>query len=162
MPTTYHDQLYAIRSRLGDNWNTGLINGLLPYVPEVRYQGDVKRTPQGKERLPPTDKYWLRLSTRGVDENQRTFRTGDVAPADCKRYRVDALLFVQVFAPKSEPQGFDKGAQLAELVQGLFRGYTDPNGIWFNRVRINEVPNEANEPWYQWNVISNYTYDVLD
>lgn len=103
----------------------------------------------------PTNKFWCRISQQTVLERQSALAGNDLK----RRYTSDGLIFVQIFCASDKPENYNKGAQLAALVKTAFRGKQSENCIWFNNVRIQELPKE--NAWFRLNVLSEYQYDEI-
>lgn len=122
------------------------------YAPEVRWQG--VEEPDSVDG----SKFWVRISTQHVFEEQKTFST-EVAGSGKRRYEVSGLVFVQLFCPKSNPRAFEVGRLLAEVARGAFRGKSTPGNVWFYNVRINELDPE--ELFFRFNVVGEFEYDEI-
>ena len=146
MSTTYANAVSEMFERFYTVWQVDSI-GVVGSVPEVRWQG----VETGEK--PNFDSYWARVSQETVDEQQSTLRNGGTG----QRYRTDGLLFVQIFCPKSDPQGMENGRALAVIARNAFRAHTTPSGVWFRNPRISEL--EAEEKWLRLNVLVQYQYD---
>ena len=152
MTTTYPEATDAIMGMFYEEW-TANTTAIVGYVPEVRWQN------VEEPGTPDSSKYFARITMQPVDEYQSTFRNGE----NGQRYTAQGLIFVQLFAPKSESQAAEELRNLAQMVKAIFRGHTDADNIWFRRSRINEVaPNTTdNEKFYQTNVVAEYRYDEI-
>lgn len=117
------------------------------YVPEVRWPG------VEEPEKPDASVYWARVSQQTVDEGQSTLRNGDAG----QRYTTDGLIFVQVFAPKSDSEAMTILRRLAIIGRNAFRGHTTSGKVWFRNARINELPPE--DKYYRLNVVAEYEYD---
>ena len=80
-------------------------------------------------------KFWARVSQQTVEEAQTTLRNGDCG----QRYTSDGLLFVQLFIPRSDSKGMEKGRKLAIVARDSYRGVTTPGKVWFRNQRIKEL-----------------------
>lgn len=153
MTTTYRNSIYQIRTWFKTEYDACIADPR----PILLFQGDqTGPVPQ------PTD-YFCRLSSREVDSGQSTLRGGP-GVQEGRRFTTDAIVFVQVFAPKKgDPQAFDRGAEIAGIIkEKIFAGVTLPgSGIRFWRVYINEIPEDKSEAWFQWNVVAVYDYDTV-
>jgi len=128
-------------------------------VVEVRYQGVLFSV--ANQPLKPVDpsKYWVRFSMRGVMSRQSAFIMNDNPGPSPQEYDTNGLIFVQVFAPMSEVNGFAQGGLLAELAQAIFRGAETPSGVFFRNVRINELEDDTKS--FRWNVIAEYEFSEI-
>lgn len=150
MTIEYIDADSEIFARLKTDWdaNTAAIVG---YVPELRYQGAEVGT------IPTAAKHWARASIQTVTETQATLHEG---AAGNKRFNVAGLIFVQLFSPKAENDGWDKCRKLAKVARNAFRGKKTSGGIWFRNCRINDnVKNETNA--YRINVVCEFEFDEI-
>lgn len=125
---------------------------LLTYVPDLRYDGKEKST------LPDPAKLWARLSHQGVRDGQ-TSMAAQVSGPDKRRYRVEGLLFVQIFAPMVDG-GMDILEKVANIVKNSYRGkISNVAGVIFRNVRINDLPNDGKS--YRKNVVAETSYDEI-
>lgn len=122
---------------------------------DVRYQGVVKKN------LPAADKYWVRLSTKNVTTRQTAHGQPDDAGQGSgkgvKVHTTRGLIFVEVFAPMSDVEGFERGGKLAELAQGIFQNAETSSSVWFRNVRINDLPDDGKA--FRFNVVAEYQFD---
>lgn len=132
-------------------WQAGAAD-IVGIVPEMHWQGIEKR------EMPEGSQYWARVSIQTVFEQQSTLSDCVGTPYK-KRYTVDALVFVQIFCPKSDASRFETGKQLAMLVRNSMRGKTTPGKIIFRNVRINEAGLE--DLWERFNVVAEIEYDEI-
>jgi hypothetical protein len=133
------------------NWNLNS-NSVAGYVPEIHWQGVEKRG------LPDANHTWLRFSQQTVDERQSTL-SSDVFQFGEKRYSIEGVLIIQIFAPKSEMRAWENCGKYAQIVKNMFRGQGTQNCIWFRNARIQELPQE--ELYYRMNVTVEYYYDEV-
>lgn len=147
MTATYPQAIDDIFTLFRTAWlaQTAAIVG---YVPAVRWPGVEEPT------RPPVDKFWARVSQQTVIERQITFRN-----VVDKRYETNGLLFVQVFAPMSDPQAMERLRALAVVARNAFRGKATASEIWFRNARINELPPDGKA--FRCNVVADYQYDEI-
>lgn len=117
---------------------------------DMRYQGVVNKN------LPSTDKYWVRLSTKNVASRQTAFVTNDTGKGSAE-HTSRGLIFVEVFAPMSDAEGFERGGKLAELAQSIFQNAETSSSVWFRNVRINDLPDDGKA--FRFNVVAEYQFD---
>jgi hypothetical protein len=141
------DEIFGL---LHTNWSSGT-TAIVGYIPEIRWVGD------GVRDIPETSKYWCRVSTQNIDEIQTTINEN--AENNKRRYTNFGILFIQLFAPRSDATAVEKGLQLAELIKNIFRGRNTSTGIWFRNVVIKPLPEEEN--WYRFNIIARYEFDQI-
>lgn len=122
------------------------------YVPEVRFYGNEKAT------KPDGSKFWALISQRTAEERQSTL-SNCAGVVGQKRFTVRGLITVQLYCPKSNPQGMAKGRELAILARNAFRGQLLAGSIWFRNARIAELDPESDS--YRLNVMAEYEYDEL-
>lgn len=125
---------------------------------EVRYQGRFVNTP------PDPSKFWMRLSTRNLTSRQTAFVSPDQATVDGsgrgpKVHEERGMLFVEIYAPLTDPEGFERAGKLAELVQDVYQNAETPSGVWFRSVRINDLNDDGKS--YRFNVVGQYLFDKL-
>ena len=147
MTLTYTQAIDEMYGMFLTAWNADASNYTTgAYTPEVRYEG--VENPNELDY----SKHWCRLSDRPVIDTQASFRNGD--QGQC--YDVEGLLFIQLFAPKSDSQAWRQCEQLAELVKNTFRGHSTSGKVWFRNTRIQKL-NPEND-WYRINVVSEYRF----
>lgn len=122
------------------------------YIPEIRYEAVEKADQIDRS------KYWIYATIQAVDEEQATLSDCVGVPFQ-KRYNAAGLVFIQLFAPKSDEEGEAKLEQLAAIAKKAFRGKTTVGSIWFRNVRIKSVDPEA--LFYRLNVVAEYEYDEI-
>lgn len=120
-------------------WNAGAA-AIAGYVPEVRYQGI------SKQAIPDTSKYWCRLSEQTVLENR--------AAIGNQFFESSGLVYVQIFAPQSDPRGFQNARALANLARDAFRAQNPL--VRFMNARAIKVPDE--DGFYRFNTVTEYDY----
>lgn len=152
MPATYPQAIDEIFTLINSAWVAGASAAAGETVDPLRFVGVET---QGKQA---TDKYWARVSTQGVDENQASISNGVGAPGN-RRYQAEGLVFVQLFGPKSRNTAMEKLRLLAQLARNAYRGKVTANGVWFSHVRIQELDPE--ELWQRINVVAEYAYDEI-
>lgn len=100
----------------------------------------------------PVTKYWGRVSTQVVAEDQETLRNG------VRRYRTDGLVFVQLFVPINDAQAATRLDTIADAIRNLFRHCTAADNVQFSRARIvDNIDPEA--AWLKANVVSEFEYN---
>ncbi len=153
MTTTPSEARYEMFDLFEQIWLT-LAPVIVGYAPELRFQG------VEKPGVPDPLKYWARLSTQNAVARQTAFVEDDEPGKTRREYTNKGNLFVQVFAPMSEVDGYDLGYKLAELAQGIFQNAETSSSVWFRNVRINEQPNDGKA--YPFNVVVEYQFDQLN
>lgn len=151
MTATYPQAIDDMFKTFNDAWQAGAA-AVVGSIPTVYWHGVESSV------NPPTNVYWVRVSTQTVLERQTTFKSG-IAPSENRRYTAQGLLFIQLFCPMSDSQSMDRGRRLAVLARDAFRGAETVNGVWFRNARINELPPEENS--YRFNVVVEYVFDDL-
>lgn len=99
---------------------------------------------------PPQDGPWFRFSVRHIDGSQSSL--GEVGS---RRFNRIGLVTVQIFIPAGA-RGLTQADKLGKMAVDAFEG-KDVSGIWFRNVRLIEVGPSG--PWFQYNVLANFTYD---
>lgn len=124
---------------------------LCGYAPEIREQG--------KEIgfKPPVDKFWLRLSTKNVSGSMTAFIASEDVGQSPKEFTNFGLMFVQIFAPMSEAEGFDVGGKLGEVAKAIFQNAETSSSVWFRNAALNELNSDGK--WYPFNVVVEYQFD---
>lgn len=139
------DEIFAIFTNA---WSAGSA-AVTTYIPKIEYQGLQSRN------TPDTAKHWCRISIQTVSENQASFARN----AGEKKFTAFGLVYVQIFSPHSENNGFQKGLLLGQVAKNAFRGESTPGGVWFRNVRINELSPE--DSFHRLNVVAEYEHDEL-
>lgn len=149
--TDYQTAINDIFTLINSAWIAGAATAV-GETAELRFVGVEK---EGKI---PTDKFWGRVSTQGVNEGQASIANGVGAPGN-RRWRADGLVYVQLFAPKSRNTAMQKLRALAQLARNAYRGKQSVNGVSFYNARIQELDPE--ELFHRINVVAEYQYDEL-
>lgn len=152
MSTTPQGARKEVFALIAAGWGAGapaIVNAL--QAPELRFQG------LEKEGLPGSTKYWARASTQLATTRQSAFVNEE---AGCPvEYETAGVVFVQIFAPMTEPTSYAKGELLAELAQRMFMATETASGVWFRNPRINELVPDGT--WYRWNVIADFQFNQM-
>lgn len=149
MPTGYVDAVDAIYSLFETKWNDGAVEELIGYVPKILWRN------VELDSKPPSNEFWVRVSQQTVEDGQSALANS----FGNRRFTVYGLVFVQLFAPKSNPHANHLGQKLAEIARNIFRGKTEDECVWFRNSRIKELPEERDT--FRFNVIAEYQYDEL-
>ena len=139
------DEIYDV---LNEAWNANAA-AIAGYVPDIRWPG------RFEESAPDVTKHWGRVSTQTVSQEKANLSN---EPGG-NRYRTDGLLFLQLFAPLTDPVAFDQMNALAELARNSYRGKQLPGDAWFRNERKRELL--PDNKFYRCNVIVEYQYDAL-
>lgn len=136
------DEMRAIffdwwRNHAHEAWDGG--------VPEVVWQGVQTDGNVARSTLP-----WARHAVMHRDGAQRTF-------GETSRFEREGFVFVQVFAPKDFARGFETAEALAVVARNAYEGKQTPSGVWFRSATHREVGSA--EPWWQFNVDIEFTYE---
>lgn len=137
------DEIFALFKTA---WEAGTID-IVSYIPNIEYQGVQPIA------TPDIAKHWCRISIQTVSENQASLSDENGQ----RTYTAYGLVFVQVFCPRSERNGFERGISLAQIAKRAFRGKATPGRIWFRNVRLNEL--EPENSFYRLNVVAEFEYD---
>jgi hypothetical protein len=121
------------------DWKDGT-PAIVGYVPETRWQG-VRYA-----ALPAGDQYWCRVSEQTVLETR--------AAIGNQFFESSGLVFVQIFAPMTDPKGFENARALAELAKNAFRKQNAL--VRFQNARNTPLPSE--DGFYRYNVVTEYDY----
>lgn len=126
---------------------------LCGYVPEVAWPlKELVDKPDG-------GKFWARISTQNVTEEQTSLSACLTESNNAMRTTAYGLLFVQIFCPKSVDNAGEIGEKLAKLVKNAYKGTKTLSGVWFRNVRINPLP--AEDLWHRFNVVAETEYDEV-
>ncbi len=108
-----------------------------------------------REDIPDAEQIPLTSWARVIIQHGPGGQTGLTNHDGVRRYTKTGLLTIQLFEPSTD------GLQLADSVSDAFETEISPAstsiGVWFRNVRSNEVGNDG--PWFQTNVIAEFTYD---
>lgn len=152
MTTVYPQAVEEINRLFTVAWNANSPAAVgLAEAPEIRYNNLVYANP------PPKTKYWCRISTQVISEEQATLSNCVVAPGQ-KHYQVEGLVFVQIFAPMVADAS-SKLRLLAVVARNAFRGKEGVGRIWFRNVRINELKPE--ESFYRTNIVGEFEFNEI-
>jgi hypothetical protein len=113
------------------------------YAPEIRWQG-VKES-----SIPDGSKYWCRVSEQTVMEQAHAIGN--------KLYESSGLVYVQIFAPQTDAQGFNNCRELANLARDAFRAQNAL--VSFKNSRATQVADEKG--FYRFNTVVEYDYTEL-
>lgn len=144
MTTTYASAYTSITTEFQTYWNAGAGAIVGGSAPVIRFAGI---------ELPSIPKtYFCRLVMQPVADRQSSFRQ-----TDGKRFRASGIVYIQIFAPKNDPQAYERLRGLSAFAQRRFRSAIDC--ISFVNVRINDAPPE--QSFIRQNVIAEYAYDEI-
>lgn len=146
MPTTPEQAYETVTDHFFTYWQQYAPLVYSP-APEIRWKG-VEEPALPKEPF-------VRFTMQEVIEGQTTLRDGE----NGQRYTNEGLIFVQVFVPRDNDTPAELLRKLSQTAKRAFRGRALPGGIWFRRVRVNEL--EPENKWYRNNVIAEYRYDEV-
>lgn len=121
-------------------------------MPGIRYQG--------KEKGEVPDGAYVRISMQQVTSPQSAHTMRDDPGPSGAQFTTHGLIFVQVFMPASERDGFYKGELLATLARDIFRNTETPSGVWFRNARFNELEPDGSK--LRWNVKVEYEYNEVN
>jgi hypothetical protein len=120
------------------------------YVPEIRYKDDRLNT------TPDASKVWMRFSMDTVIETQSGL-SNDVTGPGKRRFCVDGLFFIQIFAPMSQSDTREKVNSFAQAIKDALRKHK--GDVILRNIRVNELPTENMQ--YRLNVVAQYEYDEI-
>jgi hypothetical protein len=144
-PSQAREEVYR---HFTDRWK---LQTVMPETPEIRYQGKEKgKVPEG---------CYVRISMQQVQSPQSAHTMNDDPDASGTQFTTYGLIFVQVFMPASERDGYFKGELLATFARDIFRATETPSGVWFRNARFNELEPEGSKD--RWNVKVEYEYNEL-
>lgn len=149
MPTNYVDAKDSIYSLFESEWKDGRVKSIVGYDTAILWRNIEL------ESKPPSDEFWVRLSTQTVDDDQSSLADFNGR----RRFTNIGLIFVQIFAPKSNPQANEFAEKLAVIARDIFRGKTEDGCVWLRHSRIKELPEERDT--FRFNVIADYEYDEI-
>lgn len=144
-PAQARDEVYTLFT---DAWKA---SDLRDPMPGIRYQG--------KEKGDVPEGAFVRISMQQVTSPQSAHTMPDGPGASGVQFTTHGLIFVQVFIPASERDGFHNGELLATFARDIFRARETPSGVWFRNARFNELDPEGSK--FRWNVKVEYEYNEL-
>ena len=129
----------------------GISEDIAP-IHETRWPGVSEKQP------PPENVYWIRVSEQVVISGQASL-SSSVGKPGSKRYQTTGLLFIQIFAPKSDPAAVPKGRLIQTALVNAFRAPSGDSNLWFR----NQMPKPMgyNPTSYQFNVAVTYQYSEI-
>lgn len=130
-------------------WNSGS-SAIVGYIPEIRFDGD------NKSDIPDASKFWVRISTQGINCEQGTL-SENVVTNGSRRYESYGLMYAQLFAPKANDSKA-KILNLAKLVQKTFRKRT--LNVILRNARIEEL--EPENGIQRINVVCEFEFDEIN
>lgn len=110
-----------------------------------------------KPAEPPADQVEPQPWARITIEHARGFQASLASDQGLRRWERRGFVVTQVFAPGGAGTG--ETYDLAKRVVDAFQGKKTAHGVWFRNVRIQE--RGASGPWFQVNVVVEFTYDEL-
>lgn len=143
MTTNYIGAYDAVTAELLAYWNANA-PAIVGTAPEFRFY-NVEVTP-----IPNAS--FARFMMQPVSDVQSSFRQ-----TDGQRFRADGLIYVQVFAIRTDPRAYEHCRKLAVMVQKRLRRAIDC--VVFSNVRINDAA--AEQKFFRQNVIAEYRYDEI-
>lgn len=95
---------------------------------------------------------WIRITVKHETANQASLQ-GEGR----RRYERRGTLWVQLFTEIGK--GLSESDVLTKVLQDALEGKYTPNGVWFRRVRVNEIgPGDGQ---YHVNVLADFVYDEV-
>jgi len=94
-----------------------------------------------------------------VSSPQSAHIMSDEPGASPAQFTTSGLVFVQLFVPASERDGFFNGELLATLARDIFRNAQTASGVTFRNSRFNELDPEGSK--LRWNVKCEYEYEEI-
>lgn len=135
------DETFAL---INTAWTGARAIAAVSYNPEMRWEGMEVPTKPG------SGKYWARSSMEFDHEQQATL-SNCVTAQGKRRFKIEAILYIQVFAPKNVEGARDKGQAIAELLNGALRGKsTIPGAVVFYNASVKTL--KPDNEFHRWNV----------
>jgi len=107
----------------------------------------------GKKRSRLTDLVpWLEYHIQHVEGFQSS-----LGGEGHRIYRRIGTITVKIFTPNGN--GLSDSYALAKVAADVYEGQTSQNGVWFRRVRINEIGSEGT--FHQLNMYAEFEYDEI-
>lgn len=135
------DETFAL---INTAWLGARAIAAVTYDPEMRWEGMEVATKPG------SGKYWARSSMEFDHETQSTLSNCVLAQGR-RRFRIEATLYIQVFAPKNVEGSKQKGQLIAELLNDALRGKsTTPGAVIFYNASVKTL--KPDNEFHRWNV----------
>lgn len=131
-------------------WNAAAAAANGGTLPKVYWQWVEVRDsdkPKGSEA-------WARVTVLHNEGGQATFGT----PGN-RVFEREGIVTVQVFTPQKLDQGGTRLEALGVIARNAFEGKATAGDVWFRNVRLQEA--SPDEPWWQLNVLAEFSYDEL-
>lgn len=103
--------------------------------------------------IPETELTWARATIRHAGGGQATLSGG----LGRQRYTRTGILTIQLFSPSGE--GLSSADISAKIFMDAFDGKSSANGVWFRKVRFNEIGPDGN--FFNNNIIVEFEYDEI-
>jgi len=144
---TARDEMLAL-FRVAWEANSPALNG--GTAPRIYWQ----RNEVAEADKPQSDEAWARVTVQHNEAGQRTLgQTGN------RRFDRVGVITVQVFtSQKEDPDGSVLEA-LGIIARDAFEGNTTSSDVWFRNVRLQET--DPDDPWWQLNVLADFSYDDI-
>lgn len=143
----YPDAVKEMFQLFYDRWIVDSLTVGLGYAPEMRWQGVEIGTD------PDVSKYWVRISQQTAYQNQSTFRNESLK----SRHRINGLIIVQLFCPKSDSESMQNGRELAQIAKKIYQNHSTSGNIWFRNAVVKELTPE--NLWNRFNIVGEYRHD---
>lgn len=144
------EALAEINITVENAWTAGVPSIAGSAGHSLRFKGKKEANPAG---------YWARVSADRIASPLASLADETTFGNNKKRYETTGVVFVQVYAPKSENNSFKKGLQIAEIVRDAFRSAGQAGSVWYEDARINDLPDDGSS--WRWNVVATFRYDTI-
>lgn len=101
---------------------------------------------------PANTQSWIRITVR-----HQTGSQANLAGDGKRRWERNGTLFVQLFTPVGD--GNKDSDTCIKIILDAIEGKTTSGGVWFRRVRVNEIGKRENQ--YNVNVLADFTYEEM-
>ena len=135
----------SILNQLYTAWNVGPPSQDIP----ILYDDTVGIKPVSGSPASP----WIRAIVRHTSGGQASLANFN----GVSRYKRSGIFTVQVFTPAGD--GLSLSDSLVSVIVNAFEGKSTADGVWFRRIRINEIGQDG--IWYQTNVLINFEYEEV-
>lgn len=146
----YPDAIDEMKGRFLQTLTAGYA-AILPYMPEVRYS-DLEAN-----GVPDQSKVWVRYTAKNIGSPQKAI-CADVSAPGNRRFENFGVIMIDIFVPRSDIQGNQKGPKLANMIAKGFKNQTE-NGIVFRNSTPTQKDHETS--FFVYGVTCEYEFNSI-
>lgn len=150
MTLTYTQATDELNAIIASANESNKAKAALAYKPAIYWQGQLYSTQIDKTKL------YLKPSRQDVLSLQKGLAT-EAVEGQRTRQENNGLLFVQLFAPDTDPKAFRQLELVAENLANALRKHK--GNVIIRNAKVNSLPPENSQ--YRLNVVAEYQYDEL-